>query len=221
MMDLLCPRKPLRVWWKKCGTRNDSSAGSRPGRQARGGILYRLASFRCPLCDVFPDASFSPRSQAVPQSASAVQRSNPLCDLRALCAMLFPRCASFPPRNRTVHQSASTVQRSNPLCDLRALCAMLSSRRVFPRPETKLSPKVPSVSSYRGEFRRAIKAVDSTISVTTPSTANLAINSPTSLDRSSAFAPRRSREVTENERARSVKRSTTVNLRSMIEMRSI
>src|SRR5580704_17908942 len=31
------PRAPLRVWWKKCGTQNDSSAGSRPGRQARGG----------------------------------------------------------------------------------------------------------------------------------------------------------------------------------------
>jgi hypothetical protein len=75
--------------------------------------------------------------------------------------------------------------------------------------------------TYRGKFRRAIKAVDSTISVTTPSTANLAINSRISLDRSSAFARKRSREVTENERARSVKRSRTVNLRSMIEMRSI
>src|ERR1700754_4362044 len=30
------PREPLPVWWTKCGTRNDSSAGSRPDRQARG-----------------------------------------------------------------------------------------------------------------------------------------------------------------------------------------
>jgi hypothetical protein len=32
--------QPPRVWWKKCGTRNDSSAGSRPDRQARGGYHY-------------------------------------------------------------------------------------------------------------------------------------------------------------------------------------
>ena len=38
-------REPLRVWWKKCGTRNDSSAGSRPGRQARGGI--QLIALSC------------------------------------------------------------------------------------------------------------------------------------------------------------------------------
>jgi hypothetical protein len=44
-MEIRRPRESLRVWWKKCGTRNDSSAGSRPGRQARGDIGYRLASF--------------------------------------------------------------------------------------------------------------------------------------------------------------------------------
>jgi hypothetical protein len=43
MIQILRPQKPLRVWWKKCGTRNDSSAGSRPDRQARGGILSRPA----------------------------------------------------------------------------------------------------------------------------------------------------------------------------------
>jgi hypothetical protein len=40
MMEIRRPREPLGVWWKKCGTRNDSSAGSRPGRQASGGIWY-------------------------------------------------------------------------------------------------------------------------------------------------------------------------------------
>jgi hypothetical protein len=39
---IIVVRVPLRVWWKKCGTQNDSSVGSRPGRQARGGIPKRV-----------------------------------------------------------------------------------------------------------------------------------------------------------------------------------
>jgi hypothetical protein len=31
---IIVPRVPLRVWWKKFGTRNDSSAGSRPSAMA-------------------------------------------------------------------------------------------------------------------------------------------------------------------------------------------
>jgi hypothetical protein len=192
-----------------------------------------------------PEAKPSTKARCATQPPSPI----PLCDLRALCAMLFPKCASFPPRSQAVHPSAFRHPASIPLCDLRALCAMLFPNACLSRPEAKPSTQarfatqppspfvtsVPSVrcsfpkrvfpaqkpsrppkrlpsftrrstSSYWGEFRRAIKAVDSTTSVTTPSTANLAINSRTSLDRSSAFAPRRSREVTENERARSVKR---------------
>jgi hypothetical protein len=36
VIENYCPRALFRVWWKEYGTRNDSSTGSRPGRQARG-----------------------------------------------------------------------------------------------------------------------------------------------------------------------------------------
>ena len=40
----IAPQEPLRVWWKKCGTQNDSSAGSRPGRQAGRGTHRAMTS---------------------------------------------------------------------------------------------------------------------------------------------------------------------------------
>jgi hypothetical protein len=150
MMEIRRPRESLRVWWKKCGTRNDSSAGSRPGRQARGDILIQdgvfshpetklspkrlpaspsvtsAASVRC-----FPPKRVRPEAKVTTKAPSGVQRWIPLCDLRGLCAMLSPkrvfpaRTSSYPPKHVPPFNAPS-------LCDLRGLCAMLFPKRVFP-----------------------------------------------------------------------------------------
>jgi hypothetical protein len=94
------------------------------------GTPGRTPSVTSVRCSFQRCASFSPRNQTVHQRAFRRPASIPLCDLRALCAMLTPQCTSFSPRNQTVHQ------------------------RAFHRPASiPQSPSVTSVTSVRCSLR--------------------------------------------------------------------
>ena len=92
---------------------------------------------------LFPDARFSRPETMIPtKSPSTLQSSIPLCDLRDLCAMLFPD-ARLSAQKRSFPPKTFPLQSLIPLCDLRALCAMLFPDALLSRPETMLSTKSP------------------------------------------------------------------------------
>jgi hypothetical protein len=101
-----------------------------------------VTSVRCsPRC-----APFSPRNQTVHQRTFRHPSSIPLCDLRDLCAMLFPEVRLSRPETKLSTKEPSAARPQSPLCDLCDLCAMLSPNARLSRPETKLSTKEPSAA---------------------------------------------------------------------------
>src|ERR1700750_515179 len=98
MMQIRRPRESLRVWWKKCGTRNDSSAGSRPDRQARGDILIQDGVFSHPETKLSPKRL--PASHVESTSVASVR--------------YFPPSVSFPPRSQGNPQSTFRRPTLNP-----------------------------------------------------------------------------------------------------------